>query len=52
MLERAKRIELKVNIPGPKSIDDPLENVEKIFLQRKLSGVVEAIEQGRLWQDY
>jgi hypothetical protein len=48
--ERMIGIQLAVDIPGPKSLEDPLEEVEKTFLERYRSGLVTEIAEGRLWQ--
>ncbi len=46
------RVELEVNIPGPRGLDKELLTVERTFLERALPGTVQQIHEGRLWQNH
>lgn len=52
MSQPFERIELGVNIPGPKTACQPLAEVEQIFLEKFQKGLVTAMAEGRVWQGH
>lgn len=51
MTERLRKIDLLVDIPGPKCLEDELMLVEKTFLAKQFPMVLLKIQEGSLWQN-